>query len=139
MAREITEREGRERLVTMEYVRASHAFLEQRVRGLLPLARPATDESVELRVHHHVGKSFTIRVDARASELQCELGPRQEHAALERTLEDPPCARQGPRVELVAAIVRSAERVDTRRRERQQPANVGRRDEVPGGTHHVRP
>ena len=53
-------------------------------------------------------------------------------AALQCPLERGLAPREGAGVELVLSIVVGADGVDARRGQRQQPADVGRRDEVPG-------
>src|SRR5262249_34902347 len=58
---------------------------------------------------------------------------------VERALDRVAAARDRPRVELVGPVREAVEPVDARRREREQPANVLGRDEMPRRAHDVRP
>ena len=123
----------------IERPRRRDAVVQQRVGELLPAPRSAADHGLELGVHHDVGEAQPAGADPAARERRGELRPGLPVPAGESAREDVVGARERPWVELDQSIHRPIADVHARPRERQDPPEIGRRDEVPGGPQDVRP
>ena len=99
---------------------------------MLAAHRTARDDALQLGVHHHVRElkpDATTLARARARPPPIASNCAVSQGAFEHT----PAAGECRPIELVIAVGRCVELVHARRRERQEPSQIGRRNEMPGG------
>ena len=112
-------------------------LIQQRVGLLPPGERAARDECGELGVHHHIGEPGATCHDAFSLEARGQLVACQEVPARERALDDAAGSRQDSCVELELPLLVAVEAMDVGRGQREEPADVIGKDEVPGGAEDV--
>ena len=139
MARKVSQGQPGQGLSPAEPSRLRHTLFDQGIGELLPAPRPAAHQAVELRVHDDVGQALDIRLYAFSLQDRLELLARKVAAA-----------GQGPDygrvafgdqrfIQLEFPVRGCQESLDLGRRQLEQPADVLRHDEMPGGAHHVDP
>ena len=139
MARKVPPRQLRQRLVLRERASLRRALLEKRVRELLPQPRAAADHAFELRIHDQIGQPHSSAGNARPVEHGGQRRTRQMPPACKRAFHDLAAACEDLVVEPSLAAVMPVAGEDARRRQREHPADVLRRYEMPGRPKDVRP
>src|SRR6185436_15305871 len=83
VAREVTQRQLRQRIVARSRLGARHALIEERVRLLLAARRTAADDALQLRVREQMTEALT-GLDAHLRERTRELAAREMFTTLQR-------------------------------------------------------
>ncbi len=126
-----------QRRVTVERPAGRGALVQQHVAELLAQPRPAGDQPLQFGPHDDVGQPLPVAIrpagggDARAGQRVAQLVARQRPAALQSAADDIGAAAQRRLVQFQPAIHPAVSLVDARPGQLQQPADVGRGDEVP--------
>jgi len=139
MTREVAPRQLAERLVACEGLRARRPLLEKRVGELLALPCAAADDAVQFRVHHHDCEPVSLHLDPGAPEHGSKLRAGQLLAAPERALDSRAASFQDLLVQSVLGVVGKMASIEAGAGQREHPADVGRRHEMPRRAQHVRP
>src|SRR5262249_29153404 len=116
-------------------LRRRRPFIQKRVRELLATSRSAADQGIELGVNEKVGKPSSVVRTPRPAEPLAELRAGQTLAIPQGSLEEPAAPGADGPTEIQRSVVMGQDCADARSSECEQPANVGRPHEVPGGTH----
>ena len=140
MALEVAQRERGQGLLASEFLGLGDPLVEQHVGVLLAAARPAADQPLELGVDGDVAHAEALRLlDPRQGQRLGQLRAQERLTGLQRPSEHLVAAGEDSVVEAGLPVPVPVRGVDTGRAEGEQPANVSRRDEVPGGTQDVGP
>ncbi len=115
-----------------------YAFVEQRVGVLLAIEWAAADQGLEFGVHEDVGSALAGGGHTGGGECLEELRTGERTSVFQRFGEEFQVAREGVGIEFQPAGHVGIERVHARGGGLEQPADVGRGDEVPGGAEDVR-
>ena len=131
-------RQFEQRFVAIERRSRRHPLVEKRIRELLPSARAAANKPLQLRLPKQTAKSLLSRyINSCAFENTRQLRAHEVLPLPERPLECSAAPTEYRVVELQRPVVVGHYGVHTGRGERQHPANVSRRDEVPCWTENV--
>ncbi len=140
VAVEVAADELHDRLVPVEPAAARRdPLVEQRVRLLLPPPPAAADQPPELGVHQQVRHALTAGIELPPVEDLGELVAGEPIPALEGRRDHLLATREGARVEAELPEPARVALQHARAAQREQPADVVRGDEVPGGPEHVGP
>src|SRR5438552_4076064 len=139
MAAEVAPRELNERLFAREYPRRRHTRVEQRVRELFAAPPAAAHEAMQLREHEQVREALPSGIDPRALQRHAELVARQYVVAFERTGYRRDRATDGRGIKSELAVAPALTGDDAWAGEREHPADVLGRDEMPCRPQHVGP
>src|SRR6188508_1146979 len=89
MTSHISASQLRESLVAVEPRGGRSTSRQERISGLLPTARPATDDSLELGMHRDVRQLSGPKRQTGAMELDAQLSPGQMAPITQSPLDDP--------------------------------------------------
>ena len=138
-AREEAMRERGQRLLALERGVRWNPFVEQCIGELVPAPGPAAYDAVELRAYHEVSHpKFAARGDTGRLKYVSQLFASQVLATLQCAQERIVASPEDGVAEPKLAIHVRVRVLNARRRQAQHPANIGRRDEMPGGSQQVR-
>ena len=134
---EVPQRERREGLVAAQWRRRLHPFVEQRVGRLRPLRRATADERIQLRLHHDVADRLPLQHMTVARQRRTDIAAREMAAALEGPRDNGMTRREDRGRQAGLAIVGRGGIPDTRRGQREHPADVPGHDVMPCRPQHV--
>ena len=137
MPGEVAARQLGQRFIEGKPARCRRALVERGIGELLAAARAAAHDRFQLRVHEQQRQPQSVGGNAGVAQRHAQIVARGVAAALHRPRDHVIAAREHLRVQAGLPVVRRVEPVNARRAERQHPADVGRRHQVPGGAQHV--